>query len=334
MSSVGIHPPRTPVTEGSHGVAKATTPNVCKMPGPPAPFVPSPLPNIAKSELSPKGYSTTVKIEGNAVAIRGATFESMGDMASKGTGGGLISANTHGPAKFIPPGSLKVKIEGKSVHLLGESMLNNCGASGSPPNTGATLMGVGQPDAPKDSAEEALCKIVCECDRHTDNVQKGRTEKASCRKLGEEKHDCCNHGINLHNRQGKTPKLSGERGYVASSGALDPGASRVWARGMSPGQYFSGISGRIFPDAAILDSAGNVERFAEFKFQCPAGTPTRKGAAPSSGTEPQDWTPATKTKASQLTRTRDLSAKQTPPAKEPMLLTNENCPDNCKPTPK
>jgi uncharacterized Zn-binding protein involved in type VI secretion len=141
MASVGIHPPKTPVTKGSHTVAKATIPNVCKMPGPPAPFVPTPLPNVAKSELSPKGYSTTVKIEGNTVAIRGATFESIGDMASKGTGGGLISANTHGPAKFITPGSLTVKIEGKSVHLLGEPMLNNCGPSGRPPNTGASMMG-------------------------------------------------------------------------------------------------------------------------------------------------------------------------------------------------
>jgi uncharacterized Zn-binding protein involved in type VI secretion len=149
MSSVGIHPPKTPVTAGSNGVAKATLPNVCKMPGPPAPFVPAPLPNIAKSGSSPKGYSTTVEIEGNKVAIRGATFESMGDMASKGTGGGLISANTHGPAKFITPGSMTVKIEGKSVHLLGEPMLNNCGPSGSPPNTGATMLGEGQDEAPK-----------------------------------------------------------------------------------------------------------------------------------------------------------------------------------------
>jgi len=139
MPSVAINPPKTPATKGSHGIAKATLPNVCKMPGPPAPFVPAPLPNIAKSGMSPKGYSKKVKIEGNTVAIRGATFKSMGDVASKGTGGGLISANTHGIAKFITPGSLNVKIEGKSVHLLGEPMLNNCGASGSPPNTGAAL---------------------------------------------------------------------------------------------------------------------------------------------------------------------------------------------------
>jgi uncharacterized Zn-binding protein involved in type VI secretion len=149
MTKVGIHPPKTPVTEGSSGTAKATLPNVCKMPAPPAPFAPSPLPNTAKSGQSPKGYSTTVKIEGNTVAIRGASFESMGDMASKGTGGGLISANTHGPAKFITPGSPTVQIQGKAVHLLGEPMLNNCGPSGSPPNTGSTLPGEDQTDAKK-----------------------------------------------------------------------------------------------------------------------------------------------------------------------------------------
>lgn len=191
MSSVGIHPPKTPVTKGSNGIAKATLPNVCKMPGPPAPFIPSPLPNIAKSGSSPKDYSTSVKIEGNTVAIRGAMFESMGDMASKGTGGGLISANTHGPAKFITPGSLTVKIEGKSVHLLGEPMLNNCGPSGSPPNTGATMMGVKQakrdgdadlvimgPDCAKAKKEkkwdDCQCAQVCEMVKAYNNSQ---TEK-------------------------------------------------------------------------------------------------------------------------------------------------------------
>ena len=44
-----------------------------------------------------------MRAEGKAVAIQGATFESIGDIASKGTGGGLISANTHGPTKFITP---------------------------------------------------------------------------------------------------------------------------------------------------------------------------------------------------------------------------------------
>ncbi len=139
--SVSVNPPKTPVTKGSSGIAAATIPNVCKMPGPPAPFVPVPLPNIGKSGDSPKGYSKKVKIEGNTVAIKGATFKSMGDIASKGTGGGLISANTHGPTKFVGPGSMDVKIEGKNVQLLSDPMLNNCGPSGSPPNA-ATLVGL------------------------------------------------------------------------------------------------------------------------------------------------------------------------------------------------
>jgi hypothetical protein len=139
--SVSVNPPKTPVTKGSSGVATATVPNVCKMPGPPAPFVPAPLPNIGKSGDSPKGYTKKVTVEGKAVAIKGATFNSMGDMASKATGGGLVSANTHGPTKFVGPGSLDVKFEGKNVQLLGDPMLNNCGGSGSPPNS-ATLLGV------------------------------------------------------------------------------------------------------------------------------------------------------------------------------------------------
>lgn len=139
--TVSVNPPKTPVTKGSNGIAAATVPNICKMPGPPAPFVPTPLPNIGKSDKSPEGYSKKVKIEGNTVAIKGASFKSMGDVASKGTGGGIVSSNTEGPTKFIGPGSMDVKIEGKNVHLLSDPMLNNCGPSGNPPNA-ATLLGV------------------------------------------------------------------------------------------------------------------------------------------------------------------------------------------------
>lgn len=141
MSSVAVNPPKTPVTKGSNGLATATLPNVCKMPGPPAPFVPTPLPNIGKSGDSPQGYSTTVKIEGQPVGIQGASFGSMGDVASKGTGGGIVSNNVEGPTKFLAPGSLNVKIEGKNVQYLGDQMLNNCGPGGSPANS-ATMTGV------------------------------------------------------------------------------------------------------------------------------------------------------------------------------------------------
>ena len=141
--SVSVNPPKTPITKGSSGIAIATLPNICKMPGPPAPFVPVPLPNIGKSGDKPKGYSKKVKVKKKTVAIKGASFGSMGDMASKGTGGGLISANTHGPCKFISPGSMDVKIEGKNVQLLTDMMTNNGAGSGMPANA-ATMMGAVQ----------------------------------------------------------------------------------------------------------------------------------------------------------------------------------------------
>jgi uncharacterized Zn-binding protein involved in type VI secretion len=62
---------------------------------------------------------------GKKVAIKGASFKSMGDIASKATGGGLISASTHDVTEFVGPGSMNVKVEGKAVQLLGDVMTNN-----------------------------------------------------------------------------------------------------------------------------------------------------------------------------------------------------------------
>ncbi|HEX6750882.1 MAG TPA: PAAR-like domain-containing protein [Longimicrobium sp.] len=303
MSTVGINPPKTPVTTGSRGTAKATTPNVCKMPGPPAPFVPSPLPNIAKSGSSPQGYSKDVTIEGNTVAIRGAMFESMGDLASKGTGGGLISANTHGPAKFITFGSLDVKIEGKSVHLLGEPMLNNCGPTGSPPNTGATLQGVRQDSS---RARAVLAEIAKSCDgsvspTHEDGPKKG--QKKSCTALGTEKHACCEKKIQEHraaNPENGDPPIEGEQGYrrpsldqnnrpVANADGTFPapqptGAPRpdlgaaFKAGGSAVREAFAALSGNCYPDAAILNADGS-KTFVDFKFPCPEGHPSGKGTS-------------------------------------------------------
>ena len=186
MPTVAVNPPKTPVTKGSMGISAATVPNVCKMPGPPAPFVPVPLPNIGKSDDSPSGYSTTVKIEGNAVAIKGATFKSMGDIASKGTGGGIVSANTHGPTEFVAPGSLNVKIEGKNVHLLTDAMVNNCG---SPPNA-ATTPGVIQapnvvlPVLEFDSTEfsEKTANMQSKLDPNNEKVLTRQTSRSAIRK--------------------------------------------------------------------------------------------------------------------------------------------------------
>jgi uncharacterized Zn-binding protein involved in type VI secretion len=158
MASVTVNAPKTPVTKGSSGIAANTVPNVCKMPGPPAPFVPTPLPNIGQSGKTPQGYSSTVEIEGQPVAIQGSSFGSTGDIASQGTGGGIVSNNVEGPTKFIGPGSFTVKIEGKNVQLLADPMMNNCGPSGSPPNA-ATMAGLNQASGAASSPEEVKkCK--------------------------------------------------------------------------------------------------------------------------------------------------------------------------------
>lgn len=177
--SVVVNSPKTPVTKGSNGIATATVPNVCKMPGPPAPFVPTPLPNIGRSSLSPKGYSKKVKIEGNPIAIKGATFASQGDIASKGTGGGIVSSNTHGPTKFVGPGALDVKVEGKSVQLLSDPMLNNCGPSGNPPNS-ATLMGVIQMTGLVLAVEAGECPV---CKKGHDALEETEQSKADASAL-------------------------------------------------------------------------------------------------------------------------------------------------------
>jgi uncharacterized Zn-binding protein involved in type VI secretion len=155
--SISVNPPHTPVTEGSGGKALATTPNVCKMPGPPAPFVPTPLPNLGTSGDRLNSGTTTVKFEGKKVAIKGSHFMSQpsGDVASQGTGGGLISAKVQGKTEWLAPGSMDVKAEGKNIQLLGDAMGNN---GGSPVNA-ATMKELQAAIGVRPA--RALCKAVC-----------------------------------------------------------------------------------------------------------------------------------------------------------------------------
>jgi hypothetical protein len=309
--SIGIHPPKTPVTTGSLGMAKATLPNICKMPG--MPFTPTPLPNIAKSELSPKGFSKTVKMDGHTVAIRGATFESIGDIASKGTGGGLISANTHGPAKFITPGSLTVRIEGKSVHLLGEPMLNNCGPSGSPPNTGATVKGLHQYSKDASPEEKALQDIMCECNRNYPPP----APPGECKEIGDAKHECCEEAIKNHK---PPPEIGGERGYLKDGSPAAPRASYIPAP----------PKGSSFPDACAVDGNGNPTQFFDFKFICPNGTEyyDRKSGkirrASGQGTADADfYFPKGR---SQFDKYKKLGEKLKPPVeKPPKVISSKAC---------
>lgn len=136
MITVAVNAPRSAVTEGSLGQAIASVPNVCH-----TPLFPIPFPNIGESGKSAEGLSKDVTIDGELVAIEGTTFESSGDIASEPFGGGIITSTTEGVTAFAGPGSMDVKLEGKSVYRLGDPMLNNCDDSGSPANA-ATLPGI------------------------------------------------------------------------------------------------------------------------------------------------------------------------------------------------
>jgi len=109
------------VHKGSGGVTIAF-PDVCKTPAPPAPFVPIPYPNIAKSSDSDK-TAKKVKTDGKPVCVKDSNFKtSTGDEA--GTLKGIVSAKTKGKAEFVNF-SFDVKVEGKNVPRAMDLMLHN-----------------------------------------------------------------------------------------------------------------------------------------------------------------------------------------------------------------
>jgi uncharacterized Zn-binding protein involved in type VI secretion len=297
-----VNPPRTPVTKGSKGVALATMPNVCKMPGPPAPFVPAPLPNLGQSSDGLKGATKKVKIEKKVVAIKGASFKSKGDMPSKGTGGGLMSTSTHGATKFVAPGSMDVKAEGKNIHLLGDATTNN----NSNPANAATIKELQMAQGP--AIEDALKKIAEDCNKKVNekaNADNGRPKKhkpsgKECTALGTKKHKCCEDSIKqANNPQVKSEVPYGKRGGLLSNrqqsaafsranqayntakaaqvaagvtgSALTAALKGVWAAA-----FFGGGPGApaLKADVVILNPPAtkplkkNINRVLDFKFNC------------------------------------------------------------------
>lgn len=110
------------VHKSSNGITIAF-PDVCKTPAPPAPFVPIPYPNIAKSSDTAKG-SKKVKCDGNSICLKDSNFSlSTGDEAGS-AGGGIVSSKIKGKAEFINF-SFDVKIEGKNVSRAFDLMLHN-----------------------------------------------------------------------------------------------------------------------------------------------------------------------------------------------------------------
>lgn len=109
------------VHAGSSGVTIAF-PDVCKTPAPPAPPLPIPYPNIAKSGDTAKG-ATKVKCDGNPVCLKDSNF-SMSTGDEPGSLFGMASSKNKGKAEFVNF-SFDVQIEGKNVPRAFDLMLHN-----------------------------------------------------------------------------------------------------------------------------------------------------------------------------------------------------------------
>lgn len=118
----------TVVHKRSNGVSFAF-PDVCKTPAPPAPPVPIPYPNIAKSSDAAE-CAQTVTVDGNPLMHKGSYFStSTGDEA--GSALGMVSNKIKGKA-YPKMYSFDVKVEGQNVFRFSDIMLQN---GGSPTNT-------------------------------------------------------------------------------------------------------------------------------------------------------------------------------------------------------
>src|SRR3954471_19896555 len=109
------------VHASSNGVSMAF-PDVCKTPAPPAPPIPIPYPNVAKSSDTAQG-SKTVTCDGNAICLKDSNFmTSTGDEA--GSLMGVASNKIKGKAEFVNY-SFDVQVEGKNVPRAMDLMLHN-----------------------------------------------------------------------------------------------------------------------------------------------------------------------------------------------------------------
>ncbi|MGE0323664.1 MAG: PAAR-like domain-containing protein [Polyangiaceae bacterium] len=115
-----------PASSKASGTCMAV-PDVCQVPAPPAPPVPTPFPNTAMVSNATK-VSTKVLIENKQTVIETSEIpSSMGDQA--GSAGGVVSG-TVGQKVVFKKGSSKVIAEGKGmVHQVAMSAHN-----GSNPN--------------------------------------------------------------------------------------------------------------------------------------------------------------------------------------------------------
>jgi len=141
------------VHAGSNGISIAF-PDVCKTPAPPAPPIPIPYPNIAKSSDTAQG-AKTVNCDGNPVCVKDSNFMvSTGDEA--GSLFGVASNKVKGKAEFVNF-SFDVQIEGKNVPRAMDMMLHNDKNTPPVPVMQGPVIAMGADE------EKAVC-LICDKD--------------------------------------------------------------------------------------------------------------------------------------------------------------------------
>jgi Domain of unknown function (DUF4150) len=102
------------LTDASGNALSINFPCVGKTPGPPAPFVPVPYPNVSKGADTEQG-SKKVTADGNPIALKDDSdfSTSVGNEAAT-AGGGLVTAKQKGKSWYFMY-SMDVKVEGKEV---------------------------------------------------------------------------------------------------------------------------------------------------------------------------------------------------------------------------
>ncbi|NMO14360.1 DUF4150 domain-containing protein [Pyxidicoccus fallax] len=153
-TKVGVNQ-RTVVHKDSGGVTIAA-PDVCLTPAPPAPPVPIPYPNIAKSADTDKA-AKSVTVDGNPMCHAESVFStSTGDEA--GTNKGVASGKTQGKAEFVSY-SFDVKVEGKGAARALDLMLHNDKNTPPAPLVQPPLVAILPPEPEEKPKEWKLVKI-------------------------------------------------------------------------------------------------------------------------------------------------------------------------------
>jgi uncharacterized Zn-binding protein involved in type VI secretion len=235
--------------KGSVGVSMATLPDVCKTPSPGGP-VPIPYPNFAQHSSLSNG-TTTVKVKGNIIAVKGSHYSrSNGDEA--GTAGG-VKSNVNMKATDWITYSFDVKMDGKNACRNTDKKFHNN------QNT-VDMQGNFDPVAALKTMQDTLCACVAAV-----QTQEATSPSVTCTEYGNRVHDCCDAAL------ASEPGCDGERGYNNKTGErFTDSFGNPLNRGQAEaaGISFKGVS---FPDACALDSNGDVAQFFDFKTTCPKG---------------------------------------------------------------